>query len=182
MINNLITKKYIDKETLKSAALHFMQSRQIQLPDFLNNAALLKTKTTRMTKHSVPDKSSYSSAQLPSSLNFFTSEEFRVLISFITQQQLQIKNASIKMFEHHDYTLLYDDLLQEGTLVIFELTSEWQEDWGGYTSFVNDGEAFRIVPHKNALFIVDHKNLKHFVKYVNHHAKGKRIFVEIWME
>ena len=173
----MINKKYIEKNVLKAAALHFAQHRQIQLLDFLTEETLIKIKAHNPKKIIAPDKFSFSSCTLPT---LIFSEELRLLISVITQQQLNIKEFSFKMFEHGDYTLLYDDLKQKGILALLDVSS-WKEEWGGYTSFVADNEVFRLVPQKNSLFIVNHDGLKHFVKYVNHHAKGKRFFVEMWL-
>ena len=173
----MINKKYIEKNVLKAAALHFAQHQQIQLLDFLTEETLKKIKAHNPKKILAPDKFSFSSCALPA-LNF--SEELRILISFITKQQLKITEMSFKAFEHGDYTLLYDDLNQSGILALLDVSS-WKEEWGGYTSFVADNEVFRLVPQKNSLFIVNHDGLKHFVKYVNHHAKGKRFFVEMWL-
>ena len=175
-----INKKYLDKNTLKAAALQFAQHNHIQLLDFLNSTELQSIKIKDTRKNLVPDKFSFSSSPLPQQLRFLQSEEFRVLLSFITQQQLSTKEISLRLFEHRDYTLLYDNLKQNGILSLLDLTP-WKDEWGGYTSFVADAEVFRLIPQKNSLFIVHHGGLKHFVKYVNHHAKGKRVFVEMWM-
>ena len=66
-------------------------------------------------------------------------------------------------------------------IMLLDVTSV-AEEAGSYTSFLDDsGEVVRVVPKKNALFLINQTGLKSFVKYHNHKL-GTLGFVENFLE
>jgi len=185
-LRNLLADEYLDKETIKAAAVTFAKSNppNIQLKNILRqdkfNQFAEKLNALGWEKKYVPETGCYDHALIPLGLSdFLHSEEFKMLISFITHKTIHQTRAELCSFGHRDYTLLYDELRDSGIFFQLEFTSQWDQNWGGYTSFTQDEEMLRIVPSSNTLVLVDCKNMKHFTKYICHKAgQHKRILVE----
>jgi hypothetical protein len=80
-----------------------------------------------------------------------------------------------RRFSHRSYTLLHDKELRKPGVVALLFLDSWNEAWGGKIVFMKNGKTLEeFMPRANTLLIVKRdKNTQYFVKYVNHHAKGK---------
>jgi Rps23 Pro-64 3,4-dihydroxylase Tpa1-like proline 4-hydroxylase len=175
-----IEEKYLEKKSILVMAQAFEKNGSIQLCRLFKpfNINLKQWK-----KEKIPTRYSYSTQPLPTKFyQLIHSAQFKALCSFITNKEISKITAKLCSFEHSDYTLLYDDLKQEGIYFEIELTEHWKESWGGYTSFSGSKEEFRIIPQRQSFVLINHDNVKHFVKYVNHKAQGKRIVVQGWLK
>lgn len=164
-----------NRETLHKAAMEFTKDRNIQLMFFLSQKGLDEFKQLEFKHVYEPTKYSYEVAKAP---NFVKTAEFCAIISTIVGRDVHVKSAECRLFDKSDYTILYDALeAGKGFVLMLDLVN-WDEAWGGYTSFMKGNkEIFRIVPRGSALSIIDNSGLRMFTKYVNHHATHPRIFL-----
>ena len=158
-----------DKKTLVEAKKSFKLSGNLQLLSFLSPKGLEHFKHLKFSRFFVPEEFSYSSAKAPAV------KELQSALQNLTGKKFTF---SVLKFEHGDYTVLNDDLKpSKGIAVMLDL-SDFDELWGGYTSFMKgDEEIFRVVAKQNSLTLVSQSGLKSFTKYVNHHAQNSRIFL-----
>ena len=158
----------LTSEVCAAIRAHFKKTGQVSVLDVLTNW-LVPQPVWKKTYD--PLRFSFSKAKAPS-----WAREFKALLQSITGKGKM--TIELRKFDKGDYTLLYDDL-KDGKGVFFSLEfTSLKEDWGGFTSFVADGEVARIVPKANTLFLVQQDGLKSFVKYVNHHTAHPRIALQ----
>lgn len=178
---------YLEPRTLQRAASVYRKNypHSIQLTQFLPpptyRALLLAAKDAHWTRHEQYGQARFATTAPPAPLRqFLAGEPLRALLHAITGKQAG--TARLFAFRHRDYTLLSDRVRQPaGTLFQFELTPRWQAAWGGFTSFVANGqEQLRITPVPNSLVLAEQQaGVQQFVKYVNHHARiTPRIMVQ----
>lgn len=176
----MINKVYIKEQTIEKIKKVLKKEGCIQLQNFFREKyyKVLYNKNIKLKKVYIPNLCSYSFSE-------FKDKKFLKQISnFLSNfYRLKLKGSKILYFKHEDYTLLNDKTNEEeGITIIIELTNNWNNEYGGYTLFTkNNKEVLRINPIKNSLTIIKtNKEMKSFVKYVNHKAKNnKRIFVEL---
>lgn len=158
-----------DEETLNEAKISFKLSGNLQLLSFLSSKGLEHFKHSRFKRVFIPEEYSHSVAKAPA---------IKGLQSILQKLTGKKFTFSVLKFEHGDYTVLYDALKPaKGVAVILDL-ADFDESWGGYTSFMKDSEElFRVVAKQNSLTLVNQSGLKSFTKYVNHHAQHPRIFL-----
>lgn len=179
MINNT----YLNDEALEQIKTVLNKEGVITLYGFLANdyysKLLTKLKQFKFQNNYDPPRFSYKSFKLEDNK---LKPSLSLFIAKILNLNLQIDSDIIFCFEHRDYTLMNDSSSEiDGIKIILELTPNWDESSGGYTSFIkNKEEVFRLYPIKNSLTIIKTKNeFKSFVKYVNHFSgKNKRYFLE----
>ena len=118
---------------------------------------------------------SYRAAKVPS---FVTSSAFTQLVSQVVGKKLKLVRAEVRAFLPGDYTVLADDMKPaKGYVGLLDLNTV-EEDSGSYASFLDEsGEVVRVVPKKNALFLINQNGLKSFVKYHNHKSSVPRVFL-----
>ena len=185
-IKSWLSDDYRRKETLAAAASVYLSNKpqSIQLKNIFNDHRYTtfigelsriqwKQKYDALTLR-------YSTSLLPLELSqFLHSEDFKLLVSIVTGKIIHQTTADLCCFGHKDYTLMNDGPLPNGIFFQLDFTPIWNDGWGGYTSFVSDGEQLRISPTANTLTLVDTSKLNRFTKYINHRAsKSKRILVE----
>ena len=158
-----------DEEKLNEAKISFKLSGNLRLPSFLSSKGLEHFKHLKFKRVYIPGKSSFSIAKAPAI------KEADFILKKLTGRKFIF---SVLKFEHGDYTVLYDDLkLSKGVAVVLDLVN-FDESWGGFTSFMKDAEElFRVVSKQNTLTIINQSGLRSFTKYVNHHARHPRIFL-----
>lgn len=153
-----------DDATLKEAARSFKLSGNLKLLSFISKF----DENLKFKRVYIPEKYSYSVAKASAS-------KLQRVLQKLTGKKF--KFSAIK-FEHGDYTLLYDDLKPSKGIVCMLDLFDFDESWGGYTSFTKDGEeVVRVVARQNALTIINQSGLRSFTKYVNHRASHPRIFL-----
>lgn len=174
----MINKVYFNKDSLNKIKQIINSEGSIQLYDFLEENAFNKLfsdlKKTKFKKYFIPKLGSYSYSNFNS----------KIFSEFLTNLlRVKIKNCIIYSFKHRDYTLMSDSKFENnGFKVVFEITDNWNQEAGGYHSFIkNSEEVFRLNFIRNSLTIIKTDNkMKSFVKYVNNKAgKNKRYFVEL---
>lgn len=157
-----------DEKTLKEAARSSKLSGNLQLMSFLSAEAFNSFKNLKFKRVYIPGKYSYSIAKAPEL-------GLQPVLQKLTGKKFKF---SILKFEHGDYTVLYDALRPAKGFVVMLDLFDFDESWGGYTSFVKDNkEMVRVVAKQNALIIINQSGLRSFTKYVNHHATHPRIFL-----
>ncbi len=85
---------------------------------------------------------------------------------------------TIFSFTWKDYTILHDNLKEtKGTDIILDLTNNWPEEACG--QIIYKGKEDIIIPAKgNTMTLVNTAGKIRYIKYVNHHGKGKqRVFL-----
>ncbi|HME86790.1 MAG TPA: hypothetical protein VKE88_00045 [Candidatus Nanoarchaeia archaeon] len=122
----------------------------------------------------------YARAELPVKLQKeFVSKELVSFISSITGKK--IKKLSAIQLQSTSYQIIDDRNLEKpGFDIIFDLSSDWDDSFGGSIVYVDgSGEYTKIPSQANSLLIVERKKgVQKFIQYVNHHAqKKKRVFL-----
>ncbi len=158
-----------DEETLNAAKRSFKLSGNLQLLSFLSSKGIEHFKHLNFKRFFVPEEYSYGVAKAPAI------KELQSVLQKLTGKRFTF---SVLKFEHGDYTVLCDDLKPaKGVVVVLDL-ADFDESWGGYTSFMKDGEElFRVVAKQNSLALINQSGLRSFTKYVNHHAQHPRILL-----
>lgn len=161
-------------KAISAAKEQFAKTQNLTLLLFLSELGLLSFKNMAWSENYEPLSHSYKIASPPS----FVNSSFVNLISQVVGKKLKLKTAQVRAFLEGDYTLLADDTKPaKGYAVILDVNSV-AEEVGSYTSFLNDKEeVIRVVPKKNALFIVNQSGLKSFVKYHNHKSQTPKVFL-----
>lgn len=177
----MINTAYVNEELIEQIKELLEQEGIVQLNEFLDEKVLNDVKKKReqrkLKRVYNPLSASYSWIDW--------AENVEDITAFIEKIVGRVKVRSVKLicFKHKDYTLINDKQSEEeGYTIIVELTDGWNKESGGFTSFIkNNEEMQRIYPIPNSLSLIKtNKELKSFVKYINHKAGNeKRIFLEI---
>jgi len=144
-------------DVVKEMAAFFQEAGTVNVMQILTEQAIKEFDNLEWEKNYKPLEYSYSVAKPP---EFTQSDEFKKLIEGIIGP-VDITLLECRKFESGDYTVLTDDL-PEGTGFLFSLDlTQLDEEWGGYTSFVQDNEeVVRQVPIQNTLFLINQDRLK----------------------
>ncbi len=176
----MINKMYNESSVREDIKLTLKQQGAITLIDFLDEETIkeLREKVFPWKKQYNPLRYSFKEG------DFKVSEITEEVIEFIEElikKKVKVGSVKVCLFENKDYTLLTDNSFEEeGFTLILELNEYWRKDWGGFTSFIKENEEIqRMYPIPNSLSVIQtSKAMKSFVKYINHHATSKRIFIE----
>lgn len=161
-----------EESVLEKAGAHFKKNGNVKLLKFLAHQRLKGLARREWKRVYDPLRWSYRVAPPPEFVNGLPD----CLRPVVGKRELAL--AECRKFRKGDYTLLFDGLKKGKGVAFFLDVNTVDELWGGYTSFVKGHEeVVRVVPQKNALFLVNQDGLKDFTKYVNHHAKRPRVFV-----
>ncbi len=177
----MINKEYFDENAMQVTHKLFSAERSVQLKNILNQKdylSLLESAKRSYTNHIIePLLYSYRSTSFTNKKVIRSIQE---ITEKVTQKSLSLQHATLFRFQHRDYTLLYDDMKEDiGVLAILELTPHWKEEFGGATFFMKKSEEFlRVIPSQNTLTIAEMtKDLRKFVKYINHTATNRKRYV-----
>lgn len=157
----------------KEIALRFGEDGVVGIMDVLSEKGLAMLDDVSWKRKYEPLEYSYSVAEVSGKFE----EEVQAFLGKLLGFPVVFDLLEARKFEQGDYTVLTDAMKPAEGIAFFLELSTLPEEGGGYSSFVSDGEQFRIVPIKNALFVVDQAGLKSFTKYVNHHAPNPRLVV-----
>ena len=128
------------------------------------------------------DKYVYQTATLtPTLKKFCASAAIQKLLSVLVASKIKMIDAELCSFGHADYTVMQDEIpVKKGITFELDFTTDWKEEWGGYTRYVDNEEKLRVLPQMNTLTLVkEEQYMQHFVKYVYHQEKEKRrIFLQ----
>ncbi len=176
----MVNEVYESEEVLGLIKERLGEEGCVQLQDFLQKDTLdkmvLLCKERKVKRVWRPLECLYSFFEWKDSV-----KEIQVFLGKVFNKSL--KSVRGYYFEWRDYLLLQDKKgEEEGYVVLLDLTSGWEKEAGGYSSFLEDNvEKARIYPVINSLSIVKTtKKTKCLVKYVNHKAeKRRRLFLEL---
>lgn len=157
-----------------------IQLKEIFHKDIYKELYAVLSKTNWKHK-AIYDIFSYWAAPAPSALrSILRSPAFRKIVSAMTGEKLHHIQFELCLFQHENYTLLQDKMKPAPGIVFqLEFTPLWNPSWGGYTDFVKrKEELLGVNPMPNALVLVKQdKDMKSFIKYVNHRAGSRKRFV-----
>ena len=184
-----INKTYLDKEVMEQMQDFFAEENFIQLNVFLdqdNNLIKKKILSQEFNEKYNPLKYKFSELNekenydlnIIKMIEFFKSKSFLEFVEEITQIELNFKDLKIKKYSQSDFTLLHDDQEREDEIVvIFDLSDDWQETFGGILTYVTkEQEIFYLSPIFNSLIILyKPESVMKYLKYINNHAKNKNI-------
>lgn len=100
------------------------------------------------------------------------SQAFAAFLQRVTRLELTDCTGEARRFQVGHYTLLHDSAHEPAALdVVLSCSPEWDESWGGFVSYVVEGEEEELLtvwPHANRLSLVYRTpGSARFVKYVN---------------
>ncbi|MEK6839336.1 MAG: hypothetical protein AABX72_00170 [Nanoarchaeota archaeon] len=180
----MITKEYMDPQIVEDLKQVFQKEGSVQLRNFLDKTwytkMLDRVKRLRYEHVCEPLYHSYHSTIFSDKRFLLPLHTFACTLMGVS---FQPREAYAFSFHHKDYTLLHDEMQEEdGTLVIFDLTPWWNQEAGGFISFIQDNqEALRVLSAQNTFTMIrTTPEMKRFIKYVNVLAdKNKRYFLEL---
>lgn len=105
-------------------------------------------------------------------------EVFQFLKSILPKKSYPHSSTLISL-TWKDYTILHDNPIDAkepaGVDIILDLTEGWREEWGGIVTYDDGRTTLKIPPQGNSLTLLRRtKKMQRYIKYVNHHASGKR--------
>lgn len=172
MINNI----YLKKSTLEKFREIFQDNnpKGIQITSFMEldsyQQFLKRISSPSFQKKEVRDMYSFFEAK-PKAMKFFSSSEFISFASKITEKKLKKAECSLRMFMKGCYTLVHEETSKPGLEFFFDLTSKWNDSFGGYIAYLSyDGGKVITPQHPNTLILAE--SGRSYVKYVNSNAKS----------
>ncbi len=173
----MINKLYLTGKIIMEMKKFFSDNGFLVLNDFFEKSAYSQMKkelslTEGVTKK-VPDKYSYEE------LSAGIDETTKNFVAEIVGKSKKFK-VDAKRFRHRDYTLIHDEMNQQGCEFFIFICDTWKNDWGGMRVYADSSgkqDSLIFPPNGNCFCIVDKKKgWNSFFKYVNNRA-GKRSFV-----
>ncbi|MBS3127022.1 hypothetical protein J4228_02560 [Candidatus Woesearchaeota archaeon] len=177
----MINKYYIQNiEQIKDAFHNNKEFPHVVLVDFFEKKdyEMIKQeiKRTTFSPEKDPLTHSYSIARTT-----FLNDPFFEFVSTIVNGNIKPMKQTILQFKHKDYTILNDQQQDKpGVDIIFNVTDDWQDEWGGSHFYVDGSGAYtKMLTTGNTLVMARRSaDTKRFVKYVNCTSKQKsRIFI-----
>ena len=170
MINPLYRNKMIIKEMQQE----FKRSHVLKLENFYISPEKIEKKIKKIKFHReyIPTEYSFEKGNiLP-----IDEKELKNFLSLFFKKEGKI---TIKKYGHKDYTLLSDKEKKKIGVCIIDFTKGWKKEAGGYTSFIKKNEErVRVYPKYNTCTLIETRNKRSFVKYVNCLSKKKRVIIE----
>ncbi len=172
----MINAKLLKPKVLKELQQGFKENnpRGVQVQGFMDAESYKKflaaIAKVEFKKAEVRDMLSFFEAK-QIALKWFGSREFLSFASAVVGKKLAKAKYSLRIFMAGCYTLMHDKA-QKGIEFYFDLTPQWEPDWGGATFFVTEeGQKLMIPPTPNNLVVAEAS--RSYVKYVNHLAGGE---------
>ena len=109
-------------------------------------------------------------------------KELMAFVSRIVNKKISKMKLRVLKFSWKDYLIINDKLKENpGFDIIFDITDDWNQDYGGSLVYVDgSGDHFHIPPKGNTLIIAERKKgVQKFVQYVNNLSKGKKHYLVI---
>lgn len=181
----LITTLYTYPAIVENARLAFKRNGFIMFNDFFTKEEYAKVfsllKRKRFEHIDEPAKCSFAEVEsFPELEGMFKSDKFIDFLRGVSGKKKVEVDISVKRFTHKDFTLLHDDDESEtGLKFFFIFADSWEENAGGKTIFMTKKEPLLFPVVGDCLAIVDvKKDMRDFVKYVNHFSRGSFYKVE----
>ncbi len=112
--------------------------------------------------------------QLSAFTSFIHSQAFTDFLFMITGEKVEKHKGCVYLFGHGDYILHRP--AEKVLYVIFDFTEEWEMELGGYSIFgKQEKEPVVITPLRNSLSLVKGNDCEMYLKYINHHAKQRKM-------
>lgn len=134
--------------------------------------------------HNIYDEQLYPEA-LVRCRDIFDSEATKGFVAGLTQRDCSGRaTLAASWYQPGDHSLPHNDFMtykeeQRRVAFIWNLTKEWQADWGGEFFWCRTGKS--VMPAFNSLLLFNvARESMHFVTMVAPHAKGKRLAVSGW--
>lgn len=174
---------YLKSETVQQLQSLFKQNNllpSIQLHNFFTEQeykkinSIIKSSTFKHEKK--PLLYSYSQASIKKELSPFLIEIQSITVAILSKK-ISFKTKSILQFQHKDYTLLNDKNIEPQAYdIIFDITTDWQDSYGGNLIYTNGhGTSFNIPSKANTLIIIKRtKEFNKYIEYINHYVKKKK--------
>ena len=90
----------------------------------------------------------------------------------------KIKSFTILVAEKGSYTVMTDfQKPEQGYDAVLDLTQEWNPSWGGLLYYSSKKEKKAVPCGYKSITLIKKENTKKYLKYINHYAKRKRIFI-----
>ncbi len=180
----MLNPAYTVSQTLILLRKKLVQKKAVQLHLFFDSSSFMKLSRA---VDSVPLERSFDPLTHSYLVGEFSSlfvQEIRAFVSTLLEKNVVLVSSRVFSFGSGDYTVLQDKIpLSQGVLVLVELPSDWDKQFGGYTVFLKDQEeVFRVRPIYNSVSVIlTDASMQSFVHYVRHSAgKKKRIFLELF--
>ncbi len=187
-IEKWLNPMYLQEEAMQALKKVFTQQQDIQhiqLQDFFTpekaKTMLRHLQRAHYQQQYVPDKYNYALADQIGALQtiqeVFQDPLFKLWLEEITGKKSVASQISILRFAQGDYTLIHDsETPEEGLFLIYEPTSPWSAEAGGYDVFtLPEKDPLVIQPQANTLTIIAiTKETRHFTKYVNGLSRDKK--------
>jgi len=109
---------------------------------------------------------------------YFKSKNFLEYLEEIIQIELRFIKVKIKKYKKGDFILLNDNQKREDLIeVFFDLTLNWEENFGGEVVYVlKKEEVFSFRPKNNSLTVIYKSDqVLKYLKYINSLSKNKEI-------
>ncbi len=184
ILKEFMTDDYLNYDNLINIKNRFNQNtpKSIKLDAFLkiDKYLILKNEITNLKfkRDYTPDSHSYSHSVIGNKFNnLIISKEFKTFISFIIGKSIKKFDVNSILLKHKDYTLLSDEKIEPYFEINFFFTEKWDEEFGGYFSYINDEELIRILPSGNSLTLVYLDGIKSFIKYININSNGNKNYL-----
>jgi hypothetical protein len=179
-----INENYSSKENIKQIKEEFNKGefKAISLQDFFDKETFKKMfiniKGLQFKEKRQPNIYNYKIKIAPKHIQaILNSKEITKLIEEITNNQVKELQFEAFLFTWKNYTLLHDKAIEKpGIDIIFELTQEWEEHFGGATIYTDTkGNVQKIMPQANTLSIIQRNTNQHkYIQYVNNLSRETR--------
>ena len=171
----MINQKLLKPKVLSELREGFRENnpKGVQVQGFMDAESYKKflhaVAKAKFRKAEVRDVHSFFEA-MPPALRLFSSKDFLSFAAAVTGKRLTKVECSLRIFMAGCYTLMHDKALK-GVEFYFDLTPQWEPEWGGATFFITrSGEKLMLPPSPNNLVIAEAG--RSYVKYVSHLAGG----------
>ena len=150
----------------------------IRLQNFLNPKLATKIASPEAGRDHRPGFHRQGVARVPSDFTLFTDPGFLVFLERILSTPLRFVSQEYQEYGPGDYSLLHEDASGEHRLVVkYDLTPDWNEDWGGFDLYTCP-DTDPIVGHREfgALTLARQEPVdRSCLRYVNHLAGEAKV-------
>lgn len=178
--DELVNPEYL-VETAKPSILRSLYRQtipNIRLQNFLNPKLATKITSPEAVRDHQPGLHRRGVGKVPSDFTLFQNPGFLDFLERVVSTPLKFVSQEYQEFGPGDYSLLQEDENQGHRLVVkYDLTPEWNEDWGGFDLYTCP-DTDPVVGHREfgALTLVRLEPVdRSCVKYINHLAGEAKV-------
>lgn len=184
-----INKTYTNSQVKEEMQTYFLENAFISLPDFSNEnlielkKSILKFnlkenyKPLELKMRRVNLKECFDTTILEF-IEYFKSVEFLEYVESVTDLELEFDSIQLNVYSHKDFIILSDKQEKKERLnVIFDISDEWDSEFGGILTYTTkEEEVFYVEPSFNSLTILYKPNeVMKYLKYINNLSENKKI-------